>query len=114
MTDSTEEACNARTVTFTGDLTIENVQELHQKLSAALDEVTQLTLAFADVTAVDLGFVQLLCSAHRTAVRAGKVMTLDSRRPQIFHRSLKEMGFLRDRGCVLDSQGSCIWKTGWV
>ena len=102
------------TLTLTGDLTIEHAQDLHQKLLAALDQTQHLTITFAEVTAADLSLVQLLCSAHRTALRAVKFLEVDQRRPEILCRLVREVGFLRDKGCALDGQGSCIWKEGWT
>jgi anti-anti-sigma regulatory factor len=104
----------AETLTLVGDLTIENTQELQQKVLAALDKTEQLTIAFEDVTAADLSLVQLLCAAHRMSVRAGKFLKLDRERPEALCRAMQEMGFLRDKGCALDSQGSCLWKEGWT
>ncbi|MBI4642436.1 MAG: STAS domain-containing protein [Deltaproteobacteria bacterium] len=98
---------------FCGDLTIENAQELHKILLTALDKAEQLLLTFENVTATDLSFVQLLCSAHRTAVRSDKNMKLDSQRPEVLKAAVREMGLIREKGCVLDTQESCIWKEGW-
>lgn len=100
-------------VKFNGDLTIENAQELHRLLLAALDNHKEISLFFEEVTAVDLSFVQLLCAAHRTAVRADKILKLADPRPEVLKTAVRETGFIRETGCALDSQGSCIWKEGW-
>ncbi len=114
MEKNLEKPAVAETLTLAGDLTIEHAQELHQKLMTFLDQSQQLTIAFEDVTAADLSLVQLLCSAHRTSVRADKFLQLDQQRPKALRQVVREMGFLRDKGCALDSQGSCIWKKGWT
>jgi anti-anti-sigma regulatory factor len=98
---------------FCGDLTIENAQELHKNLVTALHNAKQLLVNFEDVTAIDLSFVQLLCSAHRTALRSDKEMKLASQRPEALKAAVREMGFIREKGCVFDTQESCIWKEGW-
>ena len=113
MKKNSDEPAVSETLTLVGDLTIENAQELHQKLMTILDQTQQLTIAFEDVTAADLSLVQLLCSAHRTSVRAEKFLKLDQQRPEALRQVVREIGFLRDKGCALDSQGSCIWKKGW-
>jgi ABC-type transporter Mla MlaB component len=114
MKKKSDKSVTTETLTLIGDLTIEHVQELHQKLMAALDKTQHLTITFADVTGADLSCVQLLCSAHRTAVRTDKFLKLDQQRPEALCRVVKETGFHRDKGCALDSQGSCIWKEGWT
>ncbi|MDD5642731.1 MAG: STAS domain-containing protein [Syntrophales bacterium] len=104
---------NHEVLKFAGDLTIDNAQELHRVLLAALDNATEISLTFAEVTAVDLSFVQLLCAAHRTAIRADKTLKLADPRPEVLKAAVRETGFIRERGCNLDSQGSCLWKEGW-
>lgn len=96
-----------------GDLTIENAQELHKILVTAMNNSDQIVLYFENVTATDLSFIQLLCSAHRTAVRSDKNMKLDGQRPDVLKTAVREMGFIREKGCVLDTQENCIWKEGW-
>ncbi|MFZ5452541.1 MAG: STAS domain-containing protein [Thermodesulfobacteriota bacterium] len=98
---------------FTGDLTIDNAQELHKALAAALDSAAAISVSFEEVTTVDLSFVQLLCAAHRSAVRADKILKLADPRPEVLKEAVRETGFVRERGCVLDVQNSCIWKEGW-
>ncbi len=100
-------------IKFAGDLTIENSQELHKILLTALNNANQLLVTFEGVTAADLSFMQLLCSAHRTAVRTDKHLELASPRPGVLKAAVQELGFIRDKGCVLDTQASCIWKEGW-
>jgi anti-anti-sigma regulatory factor len=114
MKDNSDKSVSVETVTLTGDLTIENAQKLHKKLTAILDHTEQLTIVFENVTAADLSLVQLLCSAHRTSVRADKFLKLDRKRQEALCRAMQELGFLRDKGCALDTQGSCLWKEGWT
>ena len=113
MKKNTDASPTTETLKLIGDLTIERAQELHQKLLTSLHHTTQLTITFEEVTSVDLAFLQLLCAAHRTAVRAGKTMRLDLSRPEVLQRAVQAVGFRRVQGCALDSQGSCLWKEGW-
>jgi ABC-type transporter Mla MlaB component len=109
-----EEAESAiKVLELDGDLTIENMQELHQILLDSLKNCHELSLSFAKVTAVDFSFVQLLCAAHRAAVRAEKVMRLPGECPEALRTVVRESGFMREQGCVLDTQGSCLWKERW-
>ena len=113
MKNKKKVAADTEVLTFGGDLTVENIQQLYGTLQAALDNTRELSLTFTDVTAVDLSFVQLLCAAHRTAVRADKIMKVSSHRPEILKAAVRELGFVREEGCTLDIQGSCLWKEGW-
>ena len=100
-------------VKFGGDLTIENSQKHREVLLTALNNATRLLVTFEEVTATDLSFVQLLCSAHRTAAGNDKTLEVASQRPDALKAAVRELGFIRDKGCVLDTQKSCIWKEGW-
>jgi len=113
MQDNKKRASATKVLEMDGDLTIENVQELHQKLLTALDQIEELAITFEKVTAVDLAFVQLLCAAHRTAVKADKTLKLAGHCPEALITAVRELGFLRETGCILDTQGSCLWKEGW-
>jgi anti-anti-sigma regulatory factor len=107
------EASKTKGINFAGDLTIENTQELHKILFTSLKNSNELSLSFEKVTAVDFSFVQLLCSAHRTAVRADKILKLPGECPEVLKTVVRESGFMREKGCVLDTQGSCLWKERW-
>lgn len=113
MKNKKKESFKTEILKLHGDLTIENTRELHQILLTGLDKAAGLALSFENVTAVDLSFIQLVCAAHRTAIRADKTMKLAGPRPEVLQKAVRETGFIRETGCVLDTQDSCIWKKGW-
>jgi ABC-type transporter Mla MlaB component len=101
------------TVRFAGNLTIENAAELNTLLMESLNRMDYLHLAFANVTEVDISFLQLLCSLHRTAIKEKKNLVLDDQRPEPLRQAVLAAGFVRQEGCVLSVQQTCIWKEGW-
>jgi anti-anti-sigma regulatory factor len=89
-------------LTLAGDCTIERAAELRKALLQALDSSAHLVVNPENVTAVDLSFLQLLCSAHRTALRAKRNRALDIAQPDKFRRMAQDAGFFRAIGCRND------------
>jgi anti-anti-sigma regulatory factor len=108
-----EESIENNAVKFKGDLTIEHAAELQAFLLESLNQRDRLHLVFENVTEVDISFLQLLCSAHRTAVKTNKTLILDGHRPEPLRLAVVDGGFVRQEGCVLDVRHTCIWKEGW-
>lgn len=104
---------NITSIRFTGNLTIDHASELASVLRDSLNRVDHLSLFFEDVTEVDISFLQLLCSAHRTAVKSNKTLVLDRQRPEPLRLAMREAAFTCEAGCVFGRQQSCIWKEGW-
>jgi anti-anti-sigma regulatory factor len=99
-------------IKLSGELTIERAEELRKMLRDTLERTERLFLSFTEVTEVDVSFLQLLCSAHRTALKANKSFWLDKDRPEALRSAIKEVGFVREQGCNLDFTHHCIWKEG--
>ncbi|HEY7745033.1 MAG TPA: hypothetical protein VIA07_01760, partial [Desulfuromonadales bacterium] len=70
---------------------------------------TSMVIRVDGAAEVDPAFLQLLCSAHRTAVAAGKCLSLDAGSSSTFQRQLEDAGFVRHIGCLLDCNNNCIW-----
>lgn len=100
-------------IKLSGDLTVERAAELRKILEDQLERTERLLLSFAEVTEVDISFLQLLCSTHRTALKVSKSFWLDKDRPEALRSAIKGAGFIREQGCNLDFTHNCIWKEGW-
>lgn len=96
-------------VKLEGELTIQRVAELKTCLVAALDDSDGLVIDLKDVGRADLTFLQLLCSAHRTAQRVGKFVKL-SEVSEAVDNAVTAAGFLRDNmACGQECSDSCLW-----
>lgn len=105
-----ETACAHREeIVLSGELTIGRVAEVRDLLLAALERSASTTIRIGEAAEVDPAFLQLLCSAHRSAVGAGKRLGLDAGSSPLFRRQLEDGGFVRHTGCLHDCGGSCIW-----
>jgi len=96
-------------VFLSGELNINRVAELRVTLLRAIGAHRLTRVRITGAVDIDAAFLQLLCSAHRSAVQAGRDLRLHVDSSPLFHRQLRDCGFLRHTGCRLDCNGSCIW-----
>jgi anti-anti-sigma regulatory factor len=95
-------------ITLTGELTIARAEALKATLSELLQGVADIRIRVADVSAVDLSCLQLLCSAHRTAAALGKALTLEGEIPPLMRQVMKLAGFTRQKGCSFSPHTNCL------
>jgi anti-anti-sigma regulatory factor len=96
-------------LTLDGDLTVNRAEELRMLLIKALIDADQVRVEFGPVTGVDLSCLQLLCSAHRSAGRMQRRLSLSGDWPEPFKQTVEQAGYARHTGCRLDSDHSCLW-----
>lgn len=94
---------------LSGELTIRRVAEFRDLLLAGIERSASTTVRIREAAEIDPAFLQLLCSAHRTAVGAGKRLSLEAGSSPLFRRQLEDAGFVRHTGCLHDCSGNCIW-----
>ena len=92
-----------------GELSICGVRELKEALVNALGTADHVIVDVKDVIDIDMACLQVLCSAHRTAVTMGKRFALTQALTSEFSNKALQCGFARHVGCAVDSQKNCIW-----
>lgn len=95
-----------------GPLTIENASAIRKKLISTLIREDEIAVCIDADVPVDLSFLQLLCSAHRSASSLGKAFTLRHTTSGNFSAAVENSGYRRKKGCVHDSCGTCLWVGG--
>ncbi len=108
----TTEASGQGVVILDGELTIDSAAKIRDLLIQALESAKQVNIRLRDVTAADISCLQLLCSAHKTAVKSDKHITLDDGNSEIFRQAIADAGFSRSRECQKDPYGCCFWSGG--
>ncbi|MCP3175670.1 STAS domain-containing protein [Desulfuromonas sp. KJ2020] len=104
-----EESGGISLVRLKGALTIQEVAELKTLLQQALSQSDQVVVDCSQAQKMDFPWLQLLCSAHRTAARAGKSLTLASL-PASLEGLKTEAGFDRHCSCPLsNAPDNCLW-----
>ena len=90
------------------DVTVESAQALHSALLDPQGAVSQLVVNMSGVENIDITFLQLICSAHRAAIKEGRNIKLANLSPAI-RKVIETHGFIRHVGCRDDASGSCLW-----
>ena len=100
---------NTGAITLEGELTLPYAEELRGVLIKALEDNNEVSIGMENVQDVDLSCLQLLCSAHRSAMRSQKKVMLSKDLPMMFTAAVEGAGFSRLKGCKYDKSSSCIW-----
>jgi anti-anti-sigma regulatory factor len=91
-----------------GEMIIDHAEELKTILLEALKNGGSLGIAMDRVNKVDLFGLQVLCSAHRFAVKAGKELILIGERPEALRDAIATAGFGRTAACF--AHRTCPWN----
>jgi len=94
-----------------GDLTNIRSEEIKAVFADALRDAQEVSVTFGEIAALDLSCLQLLCSAHRSAVRLHKRMRFEGMVPPILTETARFAGFLHLKGCEVDGGRTCLWAT---
>jgi len=95
---------------LTGALTIQNISEMKKILLEVLERANTVRIDCSFAEKMDFSWLQLLCSAHRSALVFGKSLVVEAPYPDGFHAIKAEAGFDRHCSCPLsDREDNCIW-----
>jgi anti-anti-sigma regulatory factor len=92
-----------------GTLTISHAAEFKEILLSAMEKVKSLTLQCEQVEGADLSVLQLICSAHRYAVRMKKEIRFGEPVSDTLIQTIRDAGYAKTVGCSLDRCNSCFW-----
>ena len=96
-----------------GELTVQRASDFKDMLTKAISEVNRLEINFDMVTEVDLTCLQLLCSAHKTCLKANKALSITGRQSEALKEAIKYAGYERHKGCkVAREKNKCLWVSG--
>lgn len=95
-----------------GELTVSNAAVLRERFLEALAQSEQVEIDLDGVSAVDLAGLQLLCSAHRTAVAQGKALTLKDGQVPALQQARAMSGFVFTRSCRFNPSADCFFAGG--
>ncbi len=100
-------------ITFSGNMNSENTVKTRKVLIKALIHSDDVGMDFNNITSIGFLSLQILCSAHRSAVRLNKKLAFtEGGRPEIFIKAAEAAGFMRSTGCGLDCGKGCLWLEG--
>lgn len=99
-------------LTLEGAVTVNRAADLRDALLKSLAQGDNIEVDCEQVTEVDLTFLQLMCSAHRSARAAKKVLTIVDREKSAIGDTVVRAGFNYQKSCGDDSMGDCLWVGG--
>ncbi len=111
---SNQKQTGEEAVTLEGELTLPRVEELKSAFLKALVKGDTVSIRFGTVQDVDLSCLQMLCSAHRSAVRMKKKVSVIGTLPKIVRDAAEAAGYMRLKGCNLDFENNCLWISAGV
>jgi anti-anti-sigma regulatory factor len=91
-----------------GEMIIDHAEELKTILLEALKNGGSLGIAMEHVNKVDLFGLQVLCSAHRFAIKEGKALMLIGERSEALRDAIVTAGFGRTAAC--SAHITCPWN----
>jgi anti-anti-sigma factor len=97
-----------------GEIVIQRIEDVRQQILLSLHQSNVLELDCSKMTAIDTTGFQLLCSAHRTAMKMGGDLFVTSPAPQVLETLRHSAGLEREHGCALDLHTTCLWKFGEI
>ena len=98
------------TLVVRGGVTIQNAASFRDALSKWMAEGNTLALNVEAVDEADLSSLQLICSAHQTAINSKKSLSLAGGVPEVLSRVARDSGFSTAQGCGMDSGVICLWS----
>lgn len=96
-------------LTMDGELTVGDVRKIHEELLHSLEKVQHLDIEISGAVEMDLSFLQLLCSAHRTAAQTGKTVVLTGDIPDVFRQAVEDNGYSGSGSCGGETGKTCLW-----
>ena len=91
-----------------GEMIIDHAEELKKIFLGALESKGSLDLDLERVSKVDLFGLQVLCSAHHFALKAGKELTVTGKQPEALQDAIIMAGYGHTAPCSADK--TCPWN----
>jgi anti-anti-sigma regulatory factor len=93
----------------TGSMSVEQAEDLFESLKKALSGSDKsIDLNLSGVTDSDISCLQLICSAHKSAIRKNKSIFISKISPEL-RQSAEDAGFTLKGDCTDDMIASCPW-----
>jgi anti-anti-sigma regulatory factor len=99
------------TLEISGDAGLRNVQDIAGLLRQALADHSNITVVTDGLTSIDVTILQLLVAARKSALAAGKILTLRAPPDGVLHRLLVQTGFVGTDGKSLTPEGEFWTQT---
>jgi len=97
-----------------GSLGVEQADEMLQTLRKALSGTEgNIEIDLWEVAESDITCLQIICSAHKSARKLGKTITISKAAPDLL-QTVSEAGLTGQNDCASEMSGSCPWNMAGV
>ncbi len=103
-----QHAADCGVLAINGEMGIEDASDLKSALVESLERAPRVEVDLYGVETVHLCCLQLLCAAHKSAARAGKILEIRNA-GEDFRRGVRDAGFIRHAGCLDETGEVCFW-----
>lgn len=91
--DSNTPNSETKRIELQGEYSVERSAELKSELLDGVHNCSHLELSLAQIKEVDLTFIQIICSLHRSCASQAKEIRLGDRIPECVSAAIQEAGF---------------------
>lgn len=95
-------------VTIEGALTLPYISELRDALLRSVRSADDIVIDLREVTDLDVSGLQVMCAAHKSAIRLGKRLSL-AVPPAAVMDLAGSAGYARQASCISGADGRCLW-----
>lgn len=95
---------------LSGDFGLPDVEQIKVDLTKALESASCVIIDMQELSHIDLACLQLLFSAHQSALSAGKKLILSPRQPEVFKRQITRSGLIRHDRSDSANKKNCFWN----
>jgi anti-anti-sigma regulatory factor len=98
------------TVTIEGALTLQCISEIRDALLRTVQQADDIVIDMGAVTDLDVSGFQVICAAHKSAVRLGKPLSFAGEPPAAVKELAGRAGYVRQSSCINGADGRCLWE----
>ncbi len=97
-------------VIISGEATVRSAALIRDALLRAFQSPGPVSVDLSELSHADLSFFQLLCAAHKKAVKEGREFALAGNSGDCVQSLADEIGFARSRSCFSGGAVRCCWN----
>jgi anti-anti-sigma factor len=95
---------------LSGEFGLLDVEQIKTDLTRALESARRVIIDMQELSHIDVACLQLICSAHQSALSAGKELILSPRQPEVFRRQVARSGLISQDSNDSSDKKDCFWN----
>jgi anti-anti-sigma regulatory factor len=96
-------------LTIEGAFTLPYINEIRDALLRTMQRADDIVVDMQAVTDLDVSGFQVMCAAHKSAIRLGKRLSFAGAPPAAVREITRRAGYVRQSSCMSGADGRCLW-----